>query len=452
MADQKSKTLSSVNVIRLFLLASSAAYLIAALLVPDRGRMMSGLAQILMSPAQLTKDYFEIGSVSGTFLNVSLVGFVCAAMTCLPGAAVGGGTIAAYFLTTGFSFWGINFLNMWPFFLGVMVHALVRKEPFPKYVNLAMFATALCPLASELLLRYPNDAEVHGVTLTGVALMLVVGGLIGFLTPAMAAHSPSVHKGYDLYSAALPGVLLGLMAVAVLYKSLGNTVPEIAATLDGSHPGVVWGFCIIFFGLCVLAGFWLNGKSFKGYGALLKDTGHKADFTAKYGPGLAIMNVGVYGLMILAYYIFVNAIQGDALAGFNGVTIGIVFCMVCFGANGAHPGNVWPIMVGYVAFSYAATLGFGGVFPVNAQAIMVGLCFASGLAPIAGDYGWWAGILAGGMHYLLVTSIPPIHGGFSLYNGGFTALVIAIILVPQLETFCKNREQRLNAKNHASKQ
>ena len=452
MANQKSKTLNAVNVIRLFLLASSAAYLIAAFLVPDRGQMMSGLAQILMSPAQLTKDYFEIGSVSGTFLNVSLVGFVCAAMTCLPGAAVGGGTIAAYFLTTGFSFWGINFLNMWPFFLGVMIYALVRKEPFPKYVNLAMFATALCPLASELLLRYPNDAEVHGVTLTGVALMLVVGGLIGFLTPAMAAHSPSVHKGYDLYSAALPGVLLGLMAVAVLYKSLGNTVPEIAATLDGSHPGMVWGFCIIFFGLCVLAGFWLNGKSFKGYGALLKDTGHKADFTAKYGPGLAIMNVGVYGLMILAYYIFVNAIQGDALAGFNGVTIGIVFCMVCFGANGAHPGNVWPIMVGYVAFSYAATLGFGGVFPVNAQAIMVGLCFASGLAPIAGDYGWWAGILAGGMHYLLVTSIPAIHGGFSLYNGGFTALVIAIILVPQLETFCKNREQRLNAKNHASKQ
>ena len=114
--------------------------------------MMSGLAQILMSPAQLTKDYFEIGSVSGTFLNVSLVGFVCAAMTCLPGAAVGGGTIAAYFLTTGFSFWGINFLNMWPFFLGVMVHALVRKEPFPKYVNLAMFL-ACAVLIPETVIR-----------------------------------------------------------------------------------------------------------------------------------------------------------------------------------------------------------------------------------------------------------------------------------------------------------
>ena len=87
----------------------------------------------------------------------------------------------------------------------------------------------------------------------------------------------------------------------------------------------------------------------------------------------------------------------------------------------------------------------GGVFPVNNQAIMVGLCFASGLAPIAGNYGWWAGILAGGMHYFLVTSIPAIHGGFSLYNGGFTSLVIATILVPQLETFCKTKDQRLAA-------
>lgn len=408
--------------------------------------MFSGFAQILMSPAQLTKDYFEVGSVSGAFLNVALVGFACTAMAFLPGAAVNGLTIAAYFLTTGFSFWGINFLNMWPFFLGVMLHALARRESFAKYVNLAMFSTALCPLASELLLRYPESGEPRGVTLTGVVLMLAVGMLIGFLTPAMAAHSPSVHKGYDLYSAALPGVLLGLFAVAVLYKSLGHAVPEIAATLGGSHPGVVWTFCIVFFGLCVLAGWQLNGRSFGGYADLLRDTGHKADFAAKYGAGLAIMNVGVYGLMILAYYIFVNAIQGDALAGFNGVTLGIVFCMVCFGGAGAHPGNVWPIMAGYVVFSFAATLCLGGVFPVNAQAIMVGLCFASGLAPIAGNYGWWAGVLAGGMHYFLVTSIPAIHGGFSLYNGGFTSLLIAVILVPQLETFCKTKEQRLSAR------
>ena len=439
MGTQKNDT---VKIIRFFLLVSSAAFLIAAGLAPDRGEMVTGLARIIMSPAQLTKDYFAIGSVSGTFLNVSLVGFVCAAMTCLPGAPVNGLTIAAYFLTTGFSFWGINFLNIWPFFLGVMVHALVKREPFAKYVNLAMFSTALCPLASELLLRYPGGGEVRGVTLQGVVLMLVVGILIGFLTPAMAGHSPSVHKGYDLYSAALPGVLLGFFAVGALYKTLGNTVPEIAATLDGSRPEIVWTFCGIFFILCILAGFWVNGKSFKGYTALLRDSGHKADFVAKYGPGPAIMNVGVYGLFICAYYIALGS------TSFNGVTMGIIFCMVCFGANGAHPGNVWPIMVGYVFASCAAGL-LGGSFGITSQAILVGLCFASGLCPISGNYGWWAGILAGAMHYVLVTSVPAVHGGFSLYNGGFTALVIAIILVPQLETFCKTKEQKLEA---ASKQ
>ena len=60
-----------------------------------------------------------------------------------------------------------------------------------------MFSTALCPLASELLLRYPGSGEPHGVTITGAALMLAVGMTIGFLTPAMAAHSPNVHKGYE---------------------------------------------------------------------------------------------------------------------------------------------------------------------------------------------------------------------------------------------------------------
>ncbi len=428
--------------IRKFLLASTLAYLIAAALSPDRGAMFSGLKNILLSPSQLTTDYFLIGGTAGTFLSVGLVGAVCTALAHIPGAPAVGGTVAAYFLTTGFSFWGINVLNMLPFILGVFLCSVVKKEPFSKYTNFAMFATALCPLASELLLRYPNEAEVHGITAGSVVLTVIVCGGVGFLTPAMIGHSPNVHKGYDLYSAALPGGLLGFFLAALLYKTAGYTVPEIAAHLGDSHPEIVWTFCAVFFALCIAGGYWLNGRSFSGYGAILQDTGLKSDFVSKYGAGLAIMNVGVYGLMITAYYIAVNALMGNVFGGFNGVTLGIVFCMVCFGAAGAHPGNIWPIMVGYVAASFIATQVVGGPFAVNAQAIMVGLCFASGLAPIAGVYGWWAGVVGGAAHYALVTSVPAIHGGFSLYNGGFTALVIAVILVPQLESFCKTKEER----------
>ena len=426
------------NPIRTFLTASTLAFLVAAVLCPDRAQMFTGLAGILMSPAQITKDYFIIGSVSGTFLNVGLVMAVFTVMLYIPGTVSKGSTVAAYFLTAGFSTWGINFLNIWPFVLGVLVLSLVKRKPFSQYVDLAMFSTALCPLVSELLLRYPNAEEVHGITFTSALLALAIGMAVGFLTPAMAAHSPNLHKGYDLYSAALPGGLLGFFLVATLYKTLGHDVPAITPTLGDGRPEIVWTFCGIFFGLCILGGFLLNGKSFKGYLDLLKDTGHKADFTSKYGPGLAIMNVGVYGLFIVAYYILVGG-------SFNGVTLGIIFCMVCWGAAGAHPGNTWPIMVGYVLASFL------GVNAANAQAIMIGLCFASGLAPIAGVYGWWAGVIGGAAHYALVTSVPAIHGGFCLYNGGFTALLIAVIMVPQLESFCKTKAERKAAKSPAKK-
>jgi hypothetical protein len=40
-----------------------------------------------------------------------------------------------------------------------------------------------------------------------------------------------------------------------------------------------------------------------------------------------------------------------------------------------------------------------------------------------------------------------MHGGFCLYNGGFTAALICLMFVPQLEKFCKTKEERALAKN-----
>ena len=152
------------------------------------------------------------------------------------------------------------------------------------------------------------------------------------------------------------------------------------------------------------------------------------------------MNVGVYGLFILAYY---NAIG----ASFNGVTFGIIFCMLCTCNSGSHPGNVWPIMVGYILTStlfkeFSELAGGSYAMIINSQAIAIGLCFANGLSPVVSKYGWFWGVIAGGMHFLLVTSVPNMHGGFCVYNGGFTAAVICVILIPVLERFCKTKVER----------
>ena len=266
----------------------------------------------------------------------------------------------------------------------------------------------------------------------GVLLALIVGVVFGCAMPALCAHSPGFHKGYDLYNAGPAAGFLCFLIYAVLYKTAGVEAPPITADLGDGNWMFVNIFCIVTFGLCVVFGVMLGGA--KDYGKLFTDSGYKSDFTAKYSVGANIMNVGIYGLFIVLYYNLIGA-------KFTGPTMGAIFCMLCCCCNGATPLNVFPIMIGYVIMGLLNKAGVTA-FAVNAQAIVVGLCFASGLAPISGEYGIVAGIVAGMLHYCLVTSVPAIHGGFNLYNGGFTAGIVCFLFVPILEHYFKSKRQR----------
>ena len=61
--------------------------------------------------------------------------------------------------------------------------------------------------------------------------------------------------------------------------------------------------------------------------------------------------------------------------------------------------------------------------------------FAVGLAPIAGQFGPLAGVLAGMLHGAIVMCTSPMYGGLNLYNNGFSAGWVAIFMVPVLESF-----------------
>ena len=228
---------------------------------------------------------------------------------------------------------------------------------------------------------------------------------------------------------------------AALFKTLGVELPAgaPAAQLAVASPLIGNTFCGILFGLCIVFAFILGCRP-KDYWRLLTDPALVTNFSSTYGNSVFLMNVGCFGLFILGYYNLIGAT-------FNGVTFGIVFCMLSTCNSGSHPGNVWPIMLGYVLAStvcgwLSALAGGTFTFQLNAQAICVGLCYANGLSPISDKYGWKYGVIAAIMHYLLVTSVPTLHGGFCLYNGGFTAALICIILVPELERFIKTKDER----------
>lgn len=72
---------------------------------------------------------------------------------------------------------------------------------------------------------------------------------------------------------------------------------------------------------------------------------------------------------------------------------------------------------------------------MSTQAYISSAAFATGLCPVAGRYGIRAGVAAGFICASLCTATSAIHGGFILYNGGFTAGVTALILLPILEHY-----------------
>lgn len=446
---KKLNNLSESDFLKLLFGFFTLAFLVAAPMMPDRSNMLSGLWQIVSQPSKISTNYFAVGGYAATFLNMGLVALFCLALYVLFGAVANNVSTLAFLLTLGFTSWGINVLNMWPSVLGVVLYSLVKREKCSANVNAMLFSTGIAPLITELMVRYPY-AEAVGFRVSGVALAIFVGLAIGFFLPAGLAHAPKVHKGYDLYNAAVPVGMTAFFLQAVLYKSMGVALPAAPAaeTLTVASQATTNTFCLIVFGVLVLIALAM-GCTPKDYWALMMDKSEAASFSATYGKAAFLMNVGVYGLFILGYY---NLIGGT----FNGVTFGILFCMLACCNSGSHPVSVLPIMLGYAAASwiYQALSGVaGGTFSgtINAQAIMVGLCYANGLSPISRKYGWEYAFLAAMMHYTLVTSVPLLHGGYCLYNGGFTAAFVCLLLIPILERFTKTKSQLLAEKADAAK-
>ena len=437
---KKIKNLSESDFLKLVFASLSLCFLVAVFFVPDGQQVFTGLWKIVSLPSKLSTNYFSVGGYAATFLNMALVGFICTALYFLPGAKANNASTLAFILTVGFCSWGINVVNMIPSMLGVALFCLVKKEKLGAHVNAMLFSTGIAPLITDLMVRYPST-EYIGFNLPGILLALVVGLAIGFFLPAGLVHSPKVHKGFDLYSAAFPIGMTAFLLNATLFKTLGLDVNALTSSGDMSvaSASVVNIFCGIVFGLCILGALALGCRP-KDYWQLLKDPELVTNFSSTYGNSVFLMNMGVFGLFILGYYNLIGA-------NFNGVTFGVIFCMLATCNSGSHPGNVWPIMLGYALASVVAGLLSGVVggnftLTINAQAIVVGLCYANGLSPIADKYGWRYGVLAAVMHYLLVTSVPALHGGFCLYNGGFTAALICVVLIPVLERLSTPKLER----------
>jgi hypothetical protein len=382
--------------------------------------LLDGTLTILTSPSALLTDYFAISSVGATFFNAGLLLLLSVLLVRLTGGEFTGIIFAAFGMVVGFAFFGKNLLGTVPITVGVLAYAKVSRRAFRDLLPEALFGTALAPAVS-----YTAFGLGLG-TVPGMGLALGVGLAIGLVIPPLAARFRHFHHGLNLYNVGFTAGIVGMVVLA-LFNVFGHDVGELHLVSDGHtrQLALVFGvFCLAL----LISGWGLARRAGRnappmaagrgGLARIMRQSGKAPDdFIAVAGCGPALMNMGLVGLLALGYVLVVG---GDI----SGPVLGGLFTIAGFGAYGKHPRNVWPILAGVAIAAWAI-----GIDLASTDALLAAL-FGTTLAPIAGVYGWGYGIVAGFLHMALVANVGLLHGGLNLYNNGFAAGFVAIILYP----------------------
>lgn len=394
-----------------------AIILISAFFFNTPAEIFQGMKNILVSPSILLTDYILIGNLGAAFFNSGLLLIIALIIAKINKVSISGPIIASVLMIAGFAFFGKNLYNIWGIILGVYIYSMTQEDSFNKFIIVAFFGTGLAPMISQF--SFGFDFPIY----ISIILSNIIGIIGGFIFPPLANHFINFHQGFNLYNMGFTAGVVGTLFMGI-FRSFGlNSTPQNLLSEGNNKILGIYFFC--FFLSMVLIGFLLNKKSFRGYRGLLKQSGRLvSDFVGLCGFAVSLVNMGLLGILSLIY---VFIIGGDL----NGPVIGGIFAVVAFGAFGKHIKNVIPIVIGV----YLATIF--NTWEPNSTSVILAALFGTALAPIAGKFGWHFGILAGVMHLSLVMNIGYLHGGMNLYNNGFSAGLIAAILVPIIDSFRK---------------
>lgn len=370
-----------------------------------------GISSIIRTPGILITDYIEVGNTGAAFFNSGILMLACIFISVLTKSNMNGTMIAAIFTVGGFAFFGKNIINVWPIIAGVFLHAKIQKESFGKYILVAFFGTALAPLVSQLMFGMELGIAA------GISSGVFAGVVAGFILPPLANSFVKFHQGYNIYNIGFTAGVIGTLFMS-LFRSFGiNPEPQFIVSSGNNFIFSVY-FSIIFISMIITGLFMNNG--IKGYTKLLNRSGRLVcDFITLDGFGLSLINMGALGILSLVYVLLIG---GEV----NGPVIGGIFTILGFASFGKHLRNVWPILAGvYIASLFK-------IWDTNQPGTVLAALFGTTLAPIAGEFGWKAGIAVGFVHMSMVMNVGYLNGGINLYNNGFAGGIVAAIFVPLL--------------------
>ncbi|EYE87736.1 membrane protein [Fervidicella metallireducens AeB] len=378
-----------------------------------------GLLNIVTQPDILITDYIEVGGLGGAFVNSGILTLITILIFRILKIDISGPGISTLWLTSGFSLFGKNIFNIWFIILGVYLYSKSQRESFNKYVYTAMLGTCLSPLVTQF------TFNLGTVNIKSIILGAIVGVLTGFLLPPLSSYLLKIHRGYNLYNTGFAAGIIGMVFASII-KSYGFALETRLIWTKGNN-SILFPFLLFMFLSMVVLGFCLNDFSFKGYTNLFRYSGKlSTDFVELVGFPVVLINMGINGILASLFVILVN---GDL----NGPTLGGIFTIVGFSAFGKHLKNMFPVILGVYIGSLTK------IWYINDPSVILAALFCTTLAPIAGEYGFIAGTIAGFLHSSVVLNVTFLHQGFNLYNNGFSGGFVAIILIPIIESLRNTR-------------
>lgn len=414
MVKRITESFKKENLLRNITLLCIAALAAAAFACDSPENILRGMGRILTSRSVLITDFFVVGGMGAAFLNAALVLMIGTALVLAKKIPFTGPTMAALFMNAGYGLWGKNPMNVLPIVFGIQVYCMVHHVKLKRHIYTALFGTCLAPFVTEVYFLLDAPVAVRAVA------AVFLGILIGFLLPALTMHTASMHMGYNLFNVGFSAGILAFVAVCIL-NSLGFEVESVMLWQEGRPAGVIAGL-YLFFTLIFLTGFVSGGCQWSGLKKIFSRPGRAvSDFVLMDGAGPTMMNMGLMGAVCTTYILLIG---GD----FSGPVVGALLMCFGFSAFGAHVKNYLPVLLGVYLFTFISR------YQPTTPGIQLAAIFGVGLCPIAGQFGIFAGILAGILHSAISMCTAQFYGGLNLYNNGFSAGWVAIFMIPVLES------------------
>ena len=367
--------------------------------------MLKGFLSILKSPSILVTDYLLVGGLAATLFNVSLTVLLNLLLIKWMKLKMTGPIFACLLTIAGFAFFGKNLFNAIPLYVGILIYAKVSKTPIQNYILVLLLSSGISPIVSYM---------IFGMNLPyyfGIPLAIFTGLLIGFILPLFNVHALKFHQGYNLYNT---GFSMGVLSMVLTGIITSFTPINRSIDVNNAYHDELFFATLIISVLFIFVAYLANPKVHRKYLKLMKRSGRLISDFFDEGKDITMLNIGMMGLFSLAIVLIFNI-------SINGPVMGAILTVIGFAAFGKHPRNSLPVVMGAALAIWLTPIDFT-LGPILA------LFFVTGLAPIAGRFGFIAGIIAGFLHLLITPLALSFQGGFDLYNNGFAAGFVAAIL------------------------